>query len=77
MPMNQKVFCRKCGKKDPEWLHTYDIGLSLCEKCHLEMSRAEAAAVIGSQGGKAKTEAKINASKENGKKGGRPKKVIL
>lgn len=33
-------------------------------------------AALGSLGGKVKSEAKANASRENGKKGGRPKKEI-
>lgn len=34
-----------------------------------------AAVALGKLGGKAKTKAKAAASRENGKKGGRPKKV--
>ena len=34
-----------------------------------------AAALIGALGGLAKSKAKIRASRENGKKGGRPKKI--
>jgi hypothetical protein len=35
-----------------------------------------AAAALGRKGGSAKTEKKATASRENGKKGGRPKKYV-
>lgn len=34
-----------------------------------------AASALGRRGGQSKSEAKIKASRENGKKGGRPKKI--
>lgn len=36
----------------------------------------QSAVALGKLGGKSKSEKKIQASRENGKKGGRPKKVI-
>ena len=36
-------------------------------------ARTEAAKMLGSLGGRVKSEAKAKASRENGKKGGRPK----
>jgi len=41
-----------------------------CDWC----SRAKAAATLGRKGGMSKSEAKVKASRENGKKGGRPKR---
>jgi len=35
---------------------------------------SQAAAVLGSKGGKAKTKAKVKAARANGRKGGRPRK---
>lgn len=41
------------------------------------MARKNPAAVaLGKRGGRVKSEAKSDAARENGKKGGRPKKVI-
>jgi len=39
------------------------------------MSKNQAAQELGRLGGKSKSEAKKAASRENGKKGGRPKKI--
>jgi hypothetical protein len=39
------------------------------------IKKALTASDMGKKGGSAKTEAKIKSSKENGKKGGRPKKI--
>jgi len=41
----------------------------------IEFGVSQAASALGKIGGSAKTEAKSSASRENGKKGGRPKKV--
>ena len=39
-----------------------------------ENEMSQAAAILGRKGGKARTKAKIKAVRENGKKGGRPRK---
>lgn len=61
----------KCGylncKKKAVWLHTYYSSLSLCDE-HMKRHSASVLRAIPS-------EKRIEASKENGKKGGRPKKV--
>lgn len=41
----------------------------------IHVDRVVTASEMGKKGGSAKTEAKSNASKENGKLGGRPKKI--
>ncbi len=41
----------------------------------VEAGVSQAAATLGRKGGSARTEAKANAAKANGKKGGRPKKT--
>ena len=41
----------------------------------IEISTSQAAAALGRKGGTGKSEAKPKASRENGKKGGRPRKV--
>ena len=42
--------------------------------CEMVISVKKAAAVLGRKGGKSKSEKKQKAVRENGKKGGRPKK---
>lgn len=42
---------------------------------NIYIEKAVTAAEMGKKGGSSKTEAKSSASRENGKKGGRPKKV--
>ena len=59
---------------------TTDEKLSMMRECFgSEMDEREqisqAAAALGRIGGKAKSERKTNSSRENGKKGGRPKNV--
>lgn len=51
------------------WFKRDEVGLAL--KQHL---KSVAAATLGQLGGASKSEAKITAARENGKKGGRPKK---
>ena len=46
-----------------------------CPKCGYRFQPAEAARLLGQRGGSAKSEAKAAASRENGRKGGRPKRV--
>lgn len=46
------------------------------EEAFSAMKTSAAAATLGRKGGQAKTEAKTAAVRENGKKGGRPKKVV-
>lgn len=45
-----------------------------CPHCGEEISDDEVAKYLGQRGGKVKSEAKAKASRENGKKGGRPRK---
>ena len=59
----------KVCKKKATWIHTYYASLSLCD----EHFKSQEAAKRGS----VKSEAKAIAAKENGKKGGRPKKPVL
>lgn len=40
----------------------------------LEKQKSEAAAILGREGGKSKSDAKVKASAKNGQLGGRPKK---
>lgn len=51
------------------WLNESEL------KFLLESLNVTTASNMGKKGGSAKTEAKTNASRENGKKGGRPRKV--
>jgi hypothetical protein len=73
------ALCAQCARAE-EFHPTGDGGGSfnpiqlragLCAACRCHNS--EAAASLGRLGGKAKTAAKAAASRENGKKGGRPK----
>ena len=63
----------KCGvpncKEKAVWLHTYYSSLSVCEAHY----KTAAATMLGNAGGSKKTSAKSEASRLNGKKGGRPK----
>jgi hypothetical protein len=45
-----------------------------CPHCGKAISIKAAAEVLGKKGGAAKTDRKVTASRENGKKGGRPRK---
>jgi hypothetical protein len=64
--------CSKHWRKEFEGPEpTYGWVSGECDWC----KRSEAAAALGKKGGSAKTEKKAAASRENGKKGGRPRKV--
>ena len=45
-----------------------------CPHCNTELTPEEVAKMLGKLGGRSTSEAKQKAARENGKKGGRPKK---
>jgi uncharacterized membrane protein YvbJ len=57
--------CFMCGRHRVE----YNF---ICEKCGYDNKKSYAASILGS----IKTEKKARSSAENGKKGGRPRKVV-
>jgi len=79
------VECLNCGSFNTELGATTEGIKAECKQCNqvgtvyydksiTELSRM--ASEMGKVGGTSKSEAKSNASRENGKKGGRPKKAI-
>jgi len=48
----------------------------MIDKSNTTEEISKIAAVMGRKGGLSKSDAKKNAARENGKKGGRPKKII-
>ena len=76
--------CAHCQNSDCEYFDTwYEDNCSapeeICNKCEDaewddEIDITNAAAALGRKGGSVKSERKAAASRENGKKGGRPKK---
>lgn len=78
--------CRVCGRVidacdmliDGVDENNYSITLEACKNpiCRPCYVRHTSAIALGSLGGKAKSEKKAATSRENGKKGGRPKKVL-
>lgn len=54
------------------YVHTADDAVEFIVKRHI---KSLAAQTLGKIGGVSKSEAKISAARENGKKGGRPKKI--
>lgn len=59
----------------PEYCQSIDHGLDAAEATHatlVELQQPKPAAALGAIGGRATTEAKSAASRDNGKKGGRP-----
>jgi hypothetical protein len=66
----------KCCDLNHDWKPT-GIWTQLCSQCFSKkcQMKNKAAVQLGKLGGKVKSEAKAKTARENGKKGGRPKKI--